>query len=202
MVCCWFGDGSLKDDRPDLPIDVWFVALLFEASEDPEVSLGNFASGVPVGPGARLPRLPAYAPKRKWLLPKGKFLNPGRTLQQSNRCYGRPNAQRASDCTYGGRSPRKSHQPYERLFPGRIVRTSQVVSFLPVFYSMGPTALLSTRGQESETKSEGPVAADLKRSMREKATGGICTFALTADVSEAHQQIPSAKCAWHLLGCT
>ena len=37
--------------------------------------------------------------------------------------------------------------------------------------------------------------------MREKATGAIRTFALTADVSEAHQQIPSALCDWHLLGC-
>ena len=35
-----------------------------------------------------------------------------------------------------------------------------------------------------------PIAADLKRAMREKATLGVRTFALTADVKEAHRQVP------------
>ena len=37
--------------------------------------------------------------------------------------------------------------------------------------------------------------------MREKAYMEVRTFALTADVSEAHQQAPIAKGDWHLLGC-
>ena len=45
-----------------------------------------------------------------------------------------------------------------------------------------------------------PIAADLKRAIREKAQGGT-SFALTADVSEAHWQMPIAKRDWHLLGC-
>ena len=45
-----------------------------------------------------------------------------------------------------------------------------------------------------------PTAFDLKRSMREKAYMDVRTFALTADVSEAHQQVPLAKEDWHLLG--
>ena len=45
-----------------------------------------------------------------------------------------------------------------------------------------------------------PTAFDLKRSMREKAYMDVRTFALTADVSEAHQQVPFAKEDWHLLG--
>ena len=60
-----------ENDRTDLPIDFRFPAFLLKASEDPEVSLGSFASGARVGPGARLPRLPAlYAQKRKWRLPR------------------------------------------------------------------------------------------------------------------------------------
>ena len=35
-----------------------------------------------------------------------------------------------------------------------------------------------------------PTASDLKRAMREKAELGQPTFALTADVSEAHRQVP------------
>ena len=37
--------------------------------------------------------------------------------------------------------------------------------------------------------------------MREKSRVGVPTFALTADVSEAHRQIPIAEQDWHLLGC-
>ena len=46
-----------------------------------------------------------------------------------------------------------------------------------------------------------PVASDLKRAMRERACQDETTFAFTADVSEAHRQIPSHPCDWHLLGC-
>ena len=48
---------------------------------------------------------------------------------------------------------------------------------------------------------EAPIAADLKRSMREKAKLGELTFALSADVSEAHRQVPIHPDDWHLLEC-
>ena len=43
-----------------------------------------------------------------------------------------------------------------------------------------------------------PIAAVLKRAMREKARVGERTFALTADVSEAHRQVPIAECDWRM----
>ena len=46
-----------------------------------------------------------------------------------------------------------------------------------------------------------PVAPDLKRFMREKAKAGEVTFGLTADVKEAHRQVPIHPDDWHLLGC-
>ena len=46
-----------------------------------------------------------------------------------------------------------------------------------------------------------PIVADLKRAVREKATLGVRTFALTADVKEAHRQVPIHPRDWHLLGC-
>ena len=46
-----------------------------------------------------------------------------------------------------------------------------------------------------------PIAADLKRSMREKSRIGELTFALSADVTEAHRQVPIHPDDWHLLGC-
>ena len=45
-----------------------------------------------------------------------------------------------------------------------------------------------------------PVAGDIKRFMREKARVGEPTFGLTADIKEAHRQIPIHPSDWHLLG--
>ena len=57
------------EDREGLPVDYRFLQLLLTAAEDAEVSLGEFARGVRVGPGARLPRQPAlYPAKKKWSL--------------------------------------------------------------------------------------------------------------------------------------
>ena len=56
-------------DRDDVPIDFRFLGFLLRAAEDPEVGIGNFAKGVRVGPGVRMPRLPAlYKRKKKWRL--------------------------------------------------------------------------------------------------------------------------------------
>ena len=46
-----------------------------------------------------------------------------------------------------------------------------------------------------------PVAPDLKRLMRQKAKTGEVTFGLTADVTEAHRQVPIHPDDWHLLRC-
>ena len=56
----------------------------------------------------------------------------------------------------------------------------------------------STRIRDQE---RAPIAADLKRAMREKWRLKERTFSLTADVSEAHRQVPIAPQDWHLLGC-
>ena len=45
-----------------------------------------------------------------------------------------------------------------------------------------------------------PVAGDIIRFMREKARVGELTFGLTADIKEAHRQIPIHPSDWHMLG--
>ena len=56
-------------DRTDVPIDYRFLHVLLQPAGDPEVGLGDCSQGVIVGPGARMPRLPAlFRPKRKWRL--------------------------------------------------------------------------------------------------------------------------------------
>ena len=58
-------------DTEDVPIDFRLLQSLLEAVGDPEVSVGDFAAGVRVGPGVMLPRFPPlYRRKRKWRLPE------------------------------------------------------------------------------------------------------------------------------------
>ena len=58
-------------DRPETSIDFRYLSLLLEAADDPDKHLGEFAWGVRVVPGARLPRLPAlYEKKTSWRLPE------------------------------------------------------------------------------------------------------------------------------------
>ena len=47
----------------------------------------------------------------------------------------------------------------------------------------------------------GPIASDVKRLLREKANMEEPTFALTADIMEAHRQVPIDPKDWHYLGC-
>ena len=54
---------------------------------------------------------------------------------------------------------------------------------------------------ELEDKDRAPIAADLKRTKREKSKVDELTFALSADVTEVHRQVPIHPDDWHLLGC-
>ena len=45
--------------RTDTPADFRFMSQMLKAARDPDRGAGDFALGVRVGPGARLPRLPA-----------------------------------------------------------------------------------------------------------------------------------------------
>ena len=63
----------------------------------------------------------------------------------------------------------------------------------PECCSMGPLASTVSKRTHVRDQERAPVAA--------QAQGGVRTFALTADVAEAHRQILVAKCDWHLLWC-
>ena len=58
-------------DREDVPIDDRYLDLLLRAAGDPEVGLGEYSQGIRVGPGVRMPRLPAlYKQKKRWRIPE------------------------------------------------------------------------------------------------------------------------------------
>ena len=111
-----------SDDRTGIPIDYRYMNLLLRASEDPEVGTGDFASGVRVGPGVRLHRIPPLYPRKKMETGEAdgstklsgrterercslasELLVFGRTYSQSSGSDGQPRQWRASVAVVGRR---------------------------------------------------------------------------------------------------
>ena len=90
------------NDRKDVPIDLRFLQLLLRAAEDPEVGVGDFALSVRVGPGVKLPRLPAlHSKKRRWKLPE----------QNADDEEGEAEGDRLWRSNYASLLPRKTRSP-------------------------------------------------------------------------------------------
>ena len=176
---------------------------------DPEVPLGDFSLGVRVGPGARLPSLPAFYPaKKRWRLTEQSdprnYLEQVNTVSMWRTNYASLDAFSdkvlavLEDQTTHGQVIKMTEQDARQRYPDLVVaslgaqrkdKPGGAVSARVLFDGThGITVNTRTRILDQE---RGPIAADLKRIMREKSRVGVPTFALTVDVSEAHRQIPS-----------
>ena len=207
-------------DRVDVPIDYRFLDILLRAAEDPEVGLGGHAQGVKVGPGTRMTRLPAlYKPKKTWRLPSQ--VDP---LDYLEYAPDRSGVWRRNYATLREFETQVLDVMHDQASRGQIIvmTESEARSRYPdlVVASLGAQRKQKPGGKvtarvlfdgthglcvNSKTRLRGqeraPIAADLKRSMREKSRIGELTFALSADVTEAHRQVPIHPDDWHLLGC-
>ena len=194
-------------DRTDLPIDFRFLELLLDVSGDPEVGLGSFSQGVRVGVGARLPRLPAlYRRKKKWRLASQS--DPHDHLDDKAGAEGAWRSNYASideladkvdevmeDQAMRGQVIRLSESEARSQFPNLVVaspgaqrkeKAGGVVTARVLFdgtHGISVNSQIRVRDQERS-----PIAADIKRILRKKSRAGLRTFALTADVAEAHRQ--------------
>ena len=65
----------------------------------------------------------------------------------------------------------------------------------------GTNGIRVNRRTRLRDQERSPTAPDIKRVMREKASIGERSFALTADLKEAHRQVPIDSRDWHFLGC-
>ena len=65
----------------------------------------------------------------------------------------------------------------------------------------GTHGLCVNSGTRLRDQERAPIAADLKRSVTEKAKVDELTFALSADVAESHRQVTIHPDDWHYLGC-
>ena len=207
-------------DRVDVPIDYRFLDVLLRAADDPEIGLGEYAQGVKVGPGTRMPRLPAlYKPNRKWRLPSQ--VDPLDYLEYAPDKSG---VWRSNYSTLREFEVQVLDVMHDQASRGQIIVMTEsearskypnlVVASLGAQRKQKPGGKVTARvlfdgthGLCVNTKTRlrdqerAPIASDLKRSMREKARIGELTLALSADVTEAHRQVPLHPDDWHLLGC-
>ena len=206
-------------NRTDVPIDFRFLHRLLVMAGDPEVDLGDYSQGVRVGPGTVMPRLPAfYRPKRKWRLasqheplgyleqttePEGTWRRKYSTLETFEDQvleFIHDQASRSQLLVfYGGRSKVEIPRSRHRFAGVRSERRRLVGRLQHACCSTGHMCINTrTRIRDQE---RAPIAADSKRTMREKAKLDELTFALTGDVIEAHGQVPNHPDDWHYLGC-
>ena len=158
-------------DRDELPIDFRVLDLLLRAAEDPDTQLGAFAQRVKVGPGTRMPRHPRYIVSRGiggWIL--------RRTRRTGN------NRKRNSRDSPGGRTMHRWFVLEDQA--GR----RQVLQFTAAdAQTRFPDLVAASLGAQRKDKPDGtqglavntrtriryrgrsPIAADLKRAMKEKA---------------------------------
>ena len=209
-----------SQDREDVPIDFRFLQLLLQAASDPEAGIGKFARGVRVGPGVRLPRLPAlYAKKRKWKLAEQSkpddwqedLANDGGCWRQNYSTlwhYEKQVIQVLEDQADRGQVLKLSEGEARVRFPGLVVaslgaqrkeKPNGEISARVLFD--GTNGIHVNKRTRIRDQERSPIASDVKRYMREKSAIGERTFALTADVKEAHRQIPIAPSDWKFLGC-
>ena len=202
-----------------MPIDFRLLGGLLKAAADPEVSIASFAQGVRVGPGARTPRCPKlYTKKRKWRIPEQREQVDVDEVLATQGVWNKNFSTLSSFIAEVEEALRdQAGRGQVMILPEAEARnrfTNLVVASVGAQKKEKPGGVVSARllfdgtnGNFANTSTHlrdqerTPVAPGLKRLMREKAKAGEVTFGLTADVKEAHRNVPIHLDDWHLLGC-
>ena len=194
--------------------------FLLRLAGDPEIGLGAYAQGVRVGPGVRMPRLPTlYRPERRWRLPEQadpleyleKHPDTDTTWRQ-NYASVAPLENKVLEVLHDqakrGQVLVLSEGEARRRFPTLVVASLGAIredkpdgEYIARVLFDGTHGLQVNKKTRIRDQERAPVAADLKSAMRAKAARGETTFAVTADISEAHRQVPIHPQHWRLLGC-
>ena len=193
------------------------MELLLSGALDPEVSLGSCAEGGRVGPGVQLPRL-RTRPTRN-----GAFRNNRIPSSHGGGRDGRVHMAEQLFCrrhtlwrVYRGIGDQSKRGQVLKLSEeeARSEYPNLVVASLGANKKEKPRGIITARVLHDGTngisvnrrirvrdQERFPTATDVKRVMREKATIGEQSIALTADKKEAHRQVPIDPGDWHLLAC-
>ena len=199
--------GRCDSDREDVPIYYRYLGLLLRVAEDPEVGIGEYAQRVRVGPGVRMPRLPAlYRQKRRWRLPEQsdpldyleRTPDEGMTWRRKYASLEQwkeqvldvmhDQASRGMILVLAEAEARRKYLDLIVASLGAIRKDKPSGEVTARVLFDGTHGLSVNRRTRIRDQERSPIASDLKRALREKAKLGEQTFALSANVSEAHRQ--------------
>ena len=198
-----------------MPIDVRLLQSLLDAAGDPEVSVGEFACGVRGWPWGEI------APdsgSRKWRLPEQAGPSDYLEEHEDGALTWRQNYKSLEpledkvlavleDQLARGQFLKFTEEEARAQCPNLVVaslgaqkkdKPGGVVTARVLFD--GTNGIQVNKRTSWRDQERAPIAADIKRLMRQKAAMGERTFALTADVAEAHRQVLVDPRDWHLLG--
>ena len=169
-----------------------------------------------VGPGSRLPRLPAlYAKKKRWQLPEQRYPedpddipNDEEAVWRSNYSSLGPLKDKVREVLEDKANRRQvlelSEEEAKKRYPNLVVASlgaqrKNGTNTARVLFD-GTNGISVNKRTRVRDQERSPIAADIKRLLREKAKMSERTFALAADVAKAHRQVPIDPVDWHYLG--
>ena len=191
------------------------MQLVLDLAGDPKVALSSFSPAVRVGPNVRMFRLPASANRScagvsqsKWALWNIlKSTRAQRVFGEGTTRHWHLLGNRVARTSLKGTDHCSSGARGQGRYPALVIaslganrkekRDGRITARVLFDGTNGLEVNKRTRVRDQERAT---VAADLKRSMRAKAARGEKTFAVTANVTEAHRQVPIHPQDWRLLG--
>ena len=190
-----FQMNGKPEDRTDVPINFRFLQMLLQIADDPEIGLG---------PRTGMPRLPAlFRPKKKWRLASQfdpldylEGSTDSTTVWRRNYSTLQPLEQQVLDVMHDqatrGQVLVLSETEAKLRYPDLVIASlgaqrkekpgGKITARVLFDGTHGLSVNSRTRIRDQE---RAPIAADLKRTMREKVKVDELTFALSADVTEA-----------------
>ena len=179
---------SSSTDRIGLHIDFRFIWLLISAAHDPKLGLVTLR----VGPGARLPRLPAlYARKKYGVYQSSRTpldyldeLAAGDDAWRTNYDSVEALNDRSWACTQSERTRGPQGDPHLVVASLEAIRKDKpnVVFAARVFFDGTHGISVNWRARLRDQE-RGPMAVGIKPAMRQKAKNVCKTFPVTADVA-------------------
>jgi len=222
LVVSHNGECAARAGDLPQPINMRLFGALLKSASDPDAdAIADFAGGVRLGVGTRMPRIPAVYPRKvRWSLPEQghpelwEEVNCEVPILLKNYRSARDLTEEVEkdleeQCARGLSEKLSEAEARERFGAGFVVASlgalvkrteADGTRVIRVLFDGTHDVDLNTRIQVRDQEIP-PGPLDLKRLLRAQSEGGAPAFGLVADVSDAHRAIAIVPGDWHLLGC-
>ena len=208
-------------DRP-FSLEFRLLYAFLSQARGPGKNLPDFADGVRVGMGIKMPRVPAVYPrKRKWRLKEQQeaevhhWFDPVWGADNQNYSSAAELAEAVEEQLELSVQKRQAFRLTEDEAPKKYGRKLVIASLgaqvksgtkeagdltIRLLFD-GTHGVPINKGIRVRDQDRGPAAPDIKRVLIQQASQSGPKFGFKLDVKDAHRLIPIKPCDWHLLAC-